>query len=231
MLLESLAKQKGVDFELIVMDANSDDDTAGVVENFSRTSSFPVRFFQLDRPGLSTQRNVAVTHARFKQILFLDADVIIPTDFLSKSLDQIQLKNIQIAGTKIYAAESSLLFRCMYWTYSQTYLPVVRLWNPILHGCSIFVTRELHQKIGGFVTDITFEDFRYAADAAKFQRPKLLRKVYVKTSARRYYKFRIREVSELLLSGIRSIFKAGINGKKGMKRFHENYGKHDKPRY
>jgi glycosyltransferase involved in cell wall biosynthesis len=231
MLLDSLNQQEGTVFEVIIMDARSDDDTAGVVKSYQTRTNYPIRFFQLERPGLSAQRNIGVDHAIYHQLLFMDADVVLPRNFIKESLRQVISEKIDVAGTKIYSAETNPMFRLMYWSYSTFYLPIVRLTNPIIHGCSIFATKEIHQKIGGFKKDVTFEDFRYAADAAKFYRPRLLKGVYVKTSARRYYKFNFGEWSELFAAGIYSIFKAGIQGKKNMKRFHENYGKHQLPRY
>ena len=231
MLLDSINHQAGTLFEVIIMDAHSDDDTAGVVKNYQTRTNYPIRFFQLERPGIAVQRNIGVDHALHEQLLFLDADVVLPRDFIEESLRQITSEKIEIAGTRIYSAEANPLFRLMYWSYSTFYLPIVRLTNPILHGCSIFATKAIHRKIGGFMKDITFEDFRYAADAAKFYRPRLLKKVYVKTSARRFYKFNFAEWSELFKAGIHSIFKAGIEGKKNMKRYHENSGKHQPPKY
>jgi glycosyltransferase involved in cell wall biosynthesis len=231
MLLDTLNQQKGTVFEVIIVDAHSDDDTIGVVKSYQTRTNYPIRFFQLERPGISMQRNIGVDHALNEQLLFLDADVVLPQDFIKESLRQITSEKIEIAGTKIYSAEANPLFRLMYWSYSTFYLPIVRLTNPILHGCSIFATKVIHQKVGGFNKDVTFEDFRYAADAAKFYRPKLLKKVYVKTSARRYYKFNFAEWSELFLAGIYSIFRAGIEGNKSMKRYHENSGKHPLPKY
>jgi glycosyltransferase involved in cell wall biosynthesis len=58
MLLDTLNQQEGTVFEVVVMDANSDDDTAGVVRNYQTRANYPLRFFQLQRPGLSTQRNI-----------------------------------------------------------------------------------------------------------------------------------------------------------------------------
>lgn len=231
MLLDSLNQQDEAVFEVIIMDARSDDDTAGVVKSYQTQTNYPIRFFQLERPGLSAQRNIGVDHAMYDQLLFMDADVVLPRGFIKESLRQVISEKMEVAGTKIYSAEINPMFRLMYWSYSTFYLPIVRLTNPIIHGCSIFATKEIHQKIGGFKKDVTFEDFRYAADAAKFYRPRLLKGVYVKTSARRYYKFNLGEWWELFAAGIYSIFKAGIEGKKNMKRFHENYGKHQLPRY
>jgi glycosyltransferase involved in cell wall biosynthesis len=229
--LETIGQQEGTAFEVIIMDARSDDNTAAVVKSYQKQKGFPISFFQLDRPGLSVQRNIGVDHAQYELLLFLDADVLLPRDFIKESLRQITSEGIQIAGTRIYSAESGIIYRLVYWSYSTFYLPIARIKNPIIHGCSIFVTKEIHRQIGGFRSDVTFEDFRYASDAAKFYRARLLKKVYVRTSARRYYKFNLGEWMELFLAGIYSIFRAGIEGKKSMRRFHENYGKHKQPRY
>lgn len=86
-------------------------------------------------------------------------------------------------------------------------------------------------KIGGFEQNVTFEDFRYSKMAACYFRPVLLKNTYVRTSARRFYNASPRELGELILSGIYSLFKAGMNGKSFMKKFHENYGKHAEPKY
>lgn len=231
-LLDTIKKQKtDVPFEVIVVDAMSDDNTAGVVTSYREKTLFPLSLWQLQRPGLSAQRNFGISKATYEHLLFLDADVLLPDDFIGNAMREIRERNIRMAGTRIYSAESSPGFRFTYWLYSATYLPVVRIWNPIVHGCSIFTTKTLNEMIGGFRENITFEDFRYAADAVAFYRPRLLRTAWVRTSARRFYKFEPGAWWELFRSGIHSIFTAGIEGQKNMKRFHENYGRHDRPRY
>ena len=231
-LLDTIAAQRtNIPFEVIVVDAMSDDGTADAVKSYQEKNPFPLTLYQLERPGLSAQRNFGVGKASFEHLLFLDADVLLPENFIENAMAEIRRHGIRIAGTKIYSAEPGLGFRLTYWLYSATYLPVVRLWNPIVHGCSIFTTKELNAQVGVFKTNITFEDFRYAADAAQFYRPRLLRSAWVRTSARRYYKFDAGAWWELFRSGIHSIFTAGIDGKKNMKRFHENYGRHERPRY
>lgn len=230
MLLDSIANQEGV-YEVVIVDGNSSDGTAKVTSEFAERSSRPVHLVTMETPGLSAQRNRGVEVARYDRLLFLDADVILPQDFLKKSLRQILDKNIPFAGTKIYAAEPAAKYRSTYWLYSNFYLPLMRVFNPVIHGCSIFTTKDMHYKIGGFQQDVTFEDFRYSKMAASYFRPVLLKNVYVRTSARRYYNATPREFGELMLSGIYSLFKAGMDGKSFMKKFHENYGKHTEPKY
>lgn len=230
MLLDSLQHQSMQDFELIIADAGSEDQTTAIAARYE--SFFKDRFTCLTpgRIGLSKQRNVATQEAKAEIFLFLDADVVLPTDFLAKSLAEFSEKKCAMAGTKIYAAEKKRSYKIVYFLYSLIYLPVVRIFNPILHGCSLFCTRTLFQQIGGFTPDITFEDFKFAKDGSKITSNHLLKSTFVYTSARRYYHFKWRDYGELILSGIVSIFKAGFDGK-WMKNFHANYGRHDKPRY
>ena len=89
-------------------------------------------------------------------------------------MKEISEKNIPFAGTKINAAEPAAKYRITYWLYSNFYLPLMRFFNPVIHGCSIFTTKEMHYKIGGFQQDVTFEDFRYSKMAARYFRPVLL---------------------------------------------------------
>lgn len=218
-------------YEVLVIDAGSTDDTEGVVRYYKNVAPYPLHFVAFNQRGIARQRNEGARLAQYNQLLFLDADVVLNDAFLSTAMQQIHKKNLPIAGTKIYAAEAYVGFRLMYYLYSTIYLPINRLFTPILHGCSIFVTKEMHYKIGGFHEGILFEDFKYGADAAVFSHPTLLRgKAYVRTSARRFYRFSPRAVWELAWGSFASFFKAGIDPSK-MLTYEQNTGNHEAPRY
>ena len=190
-LLESLNRQKEFfDYEVLVVDAGSSDDTEGVVQHYQSTAHFPLRFIPFNQRGIARQRNEGAKLAKYDQLLFLDADVVLHEAFLAIAMRQIEAKKLPIAGTKLYAAEPSKVFRAIYSFYSNIHLPITRWFNPVIHGCSIFVSKQMHDQIGGFKEGILFEDFRYGVDAAKIFRPPLLRgEAYVRTSARRFYNF------------------------------------------
>lgn len=230
-LLESLAEQICAQgFEVIVVDAASTDGTAEVTTGFAQTSPFPLRFEAFNQRGISRQRNHGASIAQYDWLLFLDADVVLPHDFLQKAFFEITDGNIQIAGTYIYAAEPHRGYRFAYALYSHTYLPLVRLFNPVIHGCSIFVARTLHEQIGGFQEGITFEDFRYGQDASKFFRPVLLRNTAVRTSARRFYGASLKSIWELVRGAARSF----VEGGQPEDAFTANQaltGNHGKPQY
>lgn len=231
-LLESLNRQKGVfDCEVLVIDAGSSDDTEGVAQRFQAAAHYPLRFIAFNQRGIARQRNEGAKVAKYDQLLFLDADVVLNEAFLAVALRQIEAKKLPIAGTKLYAAEPSKVFRAIYSFYSNIYLPITRWFNPVIHGCSIFVTKQMHNQIGGFKEGILFEDFRYGVDAAKIFRPPLLRgEAYVRTSARRFYNFSPKAVGELVKGSLQSFFKAGIDPST-MSSYEQTTGNHAPPRY
>jgi glycosyltransferase involved in cell wall biosynthesis len=218
-------------YEVLVIDAGSTDDTEGVVRNYKNVVPFPLQFVPFNQRGIARQRNEGARLAQYNQLLFLDADVVLNNEFLSTAMQQIEQRKLLIAGTKLYAAEESLGFRAIYSFYSTIYLPITRWFNPVIHGCSIFVTKALHNRIGGFQEGIMFEDFRYGSDAAAIFRPVLLTgKAYVRTSARRFYHFSPKAVWELVAGSFASFFKSGIDPSK-MLVYEQNTGNHDAPRY
>ena len=229
-LLDSIRLQKGIIYEIVISDAGSEDKTAEVAQQYL-SLGMPIKFIALDNlKNISVQRNIGADAAQYEQLLFLDADVVLPENFLQKAMNEIQKKNIKVAGSRIYAAEKNIYYRMLYWNYSIFYLPLLRIFKPAVHGCCIFSTKEIHHKIGGFHDGVIFEDYKYGVDAAPFYRSKLLKSTAVKTSARRFYNATFRSMVELFLAGIYSLFKAGIKGKY-MKGYFKLSGKHSAPKY
>lgn len=231
-LLDSLLAQEGIPFEIILVDAGSEDATQAVFEQYRLRTDIPMHFLDMSQNrGIAAQRNAGAEQAKYERLLFLDADVVLPKGFLKKAVSQLERRGINLAGTRIYAAEKSPFYRFAYWAYSNFYLPFMRLFNPVLHGCSIFSTKYLHAQVGGFRPGVLFEDFKYAADAKAYARSYLLRGTYVRTSARRFYSTSARGLLELAVAGVYSIFKAGIADKKHMKAYESTTGHHAPPKY
>jgi glycosyltransferase involved in cell wall biosynthesis len=231
-LLKSLAAQnQPPPYEVLVIDGGSTDGTQAVVETFRQAQTFDIRLLAAPVRGVAAQRNYGASVAQHDLLLFLDADVVLPPNFLWAAVTQITEKNILVAGTKLYAAESYWGFRLSYYLFSTFYLPFTRLFNPIIHGCAIFSTQSMHQYVGGFSTEVIFEDYLYAAKAATVYRPPLLKgDAYIYTSARRFYNFPVRMVWELVRASLRSFRQSGIDPSQ-MPTYQQTTGKHGKPRY
>ncbi|MEM6400593.1 MAG: glycosyltransferase family A protein [Cyanobacteria bacterium P01_D01_bin.116] len=80
--LASLEKQTFSDFEVLIVDDGSTDDTAAVVENFcQRDSRF--KLLQKSNGGLSSARNYGIRHAQGEYIALLDGDDVYHQDKLA----------------------------------------------------------------------------------------------------------------------------------------------------
>ena len=90
MLSQCLAHIKQIEFagewELIVVDNGSSDNTAEIVSEFASKADFPVRYVYEERRGLSNARNSGVKAARGEIIAFTDDDCIVASNFLSETL-------------------------------------------------------------------------------------------------------------------------------------------------
>ena len=70
--IESVLAQSHVDWELLVVDDGSSDETPEVLGRF--TDDPRIRLFWLDSRGVSAARNVGLAHARGNWIFYLDSD-------------------------------------------------------------------------------------------------------------------------------------------------------------
>jgi len=71
-----------LDWELLVVDNNSNDHTADTVQEFSGTAAFPVRCIFESTQGRSAAVNAGIVHARGEIIVFTDDDVLLDPRWL-----------------------------------------------------------------------------------------------------------------------------------------------------
>lgn len=83
--IESVLAQTSTDFELLVVNDGSTDDSREVVANIKDSR---IRIVDKLNGGVSTTRNEGIQHARFTHIAFLDADDYWEPDFL-KTIEEL----------------------------------------------------------------------------------------------------------------------------------------------
>lgn len=87
LVLESILLQRHVprDFEIIVADDGSEDDSEAVVASFANHADIPVRFTTQSHDGfrLARVRNNAARLARGRYLMFIDGDCMIPPGHLA----------------------------------------------------------------------------------------------------------------------------------------------------
>ena len=79
--LESLAKQEMKDFEVIIVNDGSKDNSENVIKNYMQSSKLNIKYLEKENGGLASARNYGVEKASGKYISFLDSD-----DYLDKNL-------------------------------------------------------------------------------------------------------------------------------------------------
>ncbi len=89
-IFNSLEKQSCFDFEWLIIDDGSSDNTESVVMNFFHSSSFPIRYIKKKNGGKHTAYNLALENARGKLFFCLDSDDYLPSNAVEK------IKNVLI---------------------------------------------------------------------------------------------------------------------------------------
>lgn len=181
-LLRCLQNQTFKNFEVIVIDGNSDDNTRAIAKQFPF-----VRVVTSRIRNIAYQRDFGVTQANFSRILFLDADGYIKEDFLEKSLEEIKRRKLIVTGCCLYPNSKKIFYRAVFFIFRQWIRIISSIKPALVNGSCLFSTKEMHDKIGGFNQEITFaEDYDYSYRAQKYCRVELLNSARLYTSVRRF---------------------------------------------
>ena len=101
-ILRDLAQQSYQNFEVIVVDSNSEDDTCQIAASF-RHQLPAISVHKMPKRGVSLGRNTGASLAKNERILFLDADVRLDADFLQKASQLLDKKSLKVAGVYMNA--------------------------------------------------------------------------------------------------------------------------------
>jgi hypothetical protein len=177
MLLDCLARQTRQPDEIVVADAGSVDRTAEIARQ---------RGVRVVRGGCpAAGRNAGAGTTSGDLILFMDADAQPSDDFIAKAVDEFERRGLTAATAPMWAADDDRRYRFAL-RLTEAYLRAVQRVSPHAVGLCILVTREIHDRIGGFDESLVLaEDCDYARRAARIGSFAVLRSVKVPTSMRR----------------------------------------------
>lgn len=177
-LLKSIKKQDFKDYEVIVADANSEDDTVKIAKKYG------CRVITGGIPAIG--RNNGAKVAKGKYLLFLDSDLKLTEDYLSKVIYEFKMERLGIAITQMKPLSKKTEDKILH-DLANLFMISVEKIKPHGAGCyGIIAKRALHEQCGGFNEELTFgEDTEYIERLAKKEKFKVLRNAKIGVSTRR----------------------------------------------
>ncbi|MBA3723802.1 MAG: glycosyltransferase [Candidatus Levybacteria bacterium] len=166
LLLTDLQSQTEKDFEVIVVDAKSQDNTKKVALTFIK--SLHLQFIESQKKRAAFQRNIGAKYAKSEYIFFLDADTRIDNDVIAKILQRIQKEKHLLYLPFVQPSTSSPLHRFLFFCSIFTVKMLKRIGRPISTGPHIVINKKLFESIDGFDESIVIgEDHNLIIKAYK----------------------------------------------------------------
>ena len=177
-LLESIKQQDFSDYEIIVADADSKDNTIKIAEEYG--------CIVVEGGMPAVGRNNGAKVAKGDYLLFLDSDLKLTEDYLAKVIYEFKMERLGIAITQMKPLSKKTEDKLLH-DLANLFMISVEKIKPHGAGCyGIIAKRELHECCGGFNEELTFgEDTEYIERLAKKERFKVLRNAKIGVSTRR----------------------------------------------
>lgn len=159
-LLRSIKKQDFKDYEIIVADYNSKDKTRKIAKRFG------CKITKGGKPAAG--RNNGAKIAKGDILFFLDADVVLPKGFLSRTLNEFRKKDLY-AATCFSAPDSKNLIDHIFYLVWNVFMWIRQFFNPVAPGYCILTKKEAHNRVNGFdETLFLAEDHDYVKRISRF---------------------------------------------------------------
>lgn len=200
-LLDSLSKQNFKDkWEVIIVDGQSVDDTKKIARSYKKTLKSLLVISS--KRGVSLQRNIGASKAKYRHFLFLDADTILPENFLTKLAKKINPKEKKFVGLPLILPYQGTFVDYAFVSIAYNFFLLVGKFKPLVAGMCLITTRENHKRIGGFNEKIIYaEDMDYGLRSVKNgARYHLYARLHLFASARRGRKMGRRNLGRIWFS-------------------------------
>lgn len=196
--LEGLQIQTFKDFEAIVVDGGSADDTTDIASEYATVITERGR-------GVSRARNSGAETAKGRIILFLDADTAPSKNLLKSYHDAFKNSRVVAATGPIFPLERSGIRMVM--GYAFVSILFVRLamllGKPSIVGSNFAVRADAFRKAGGFDNSlITYEDWDLSERIKRLGKIRYVNRAIVHTSVRRIKEWGMYEFAKYYIDNI-----------------------------
>jgi glycosyltransferase involved in cell wall biosynthesis len=158
-LLESIRKQDFSDYEIIVPDANSDDNTREIAEKEGCKV--------IEGGKLAYGRNHGAKKSKGNLLLFIDADVVLPPNSLKSLVREFEKRKLDIGGTLQKPIKKRKRYNFYYGAANLWMKIMANTSKPYMQVC-MFVKKEVFSETKGFDNNLVFgEDSEYACRAVR----------------------------------------------------------------
>ncbi len=144
-LLDSLVLQKNKKFEVIVVDGESEDKTVKNITPY--LEKLNMRILNSKIKNVSSQRNLGIKNAKGEWLLILDADTVLPQNFISSFIRQTKTKEFDIAIFRSDILEKNKLEKL----FVQSFNIYMHIWSQVFyivqHGCLIAIKKDKIKKL------------------------------------------------------------------------------------
>jgi len=176
-LLQSLVSQSHTNFEIIVLDDHSEDNTAGIVQEFAAGNSKIKLVSGKELPsgwlGKNWACNQLAEYARANILIFIDSDVVLSPNAIQNALNMLKANDLGMLSsfpTQIIPSIGSYLVTPLMNWLLLTFLPLRQVFASkrgslvAANGQFIVFKKEAYETIGGHVSvaDNVVEDMELA---------------------------------------------------------------------
>jgi len=155
--LESVFNQTFTDFEIIVVDDGSQDNTEEIIKNMQDPR---IRFIKHPRNlGVSAARNTGIKASKGRYIAFLDSDDLWDRKKLEKQLIKIFQERADLCYTSVvFKTEKGKIVRKQVALYSGYIFPILLKKNIIGTASCVMVRQEIFKKVGLFNRNLSYRE-------------------------------------------------------------------------
>ena len=215
-LLNDLKKQREKDFEVIIVDANSEDKTKEIAKSYKRDFNDNLKIFNVEEKNVSYQRNFGAKVAKGVYLIFLDADGRVSPSFLSVIKKEINKEKRLIFIPKMLPQSRNPQDKLMFNLANLLIETSQLIGKPFCSGGFVIFQKDFFHFIGEFNEKLFLaEDHEIIQRARKFGViAKFLRRARIKFSLRRMEKEgRLKILLKYLIAVIHLLTKGKIDKK------------------